>query len=174
MRLYWIRHGQMEIRASAAVDSATINRFFNQEEQGALTARGRREAERVAERLRHEGIDGIYASPLVRARDTAQILGDALGLPVRIDDALYELRTGHLQEDSRAARFVRTMLSLPLRPEVKRMVLGGSLIPIYFHAWKNGRTVGGETPEALEARVRSLLDELSAKHPSDARIALVA
>jgi broad specificity phosphatase PhoE len=174
MRLYWVRHGQMEIRASASLDSAAINRFFNQEEQGELSPRGKREAARVAERFGREGIDGLYASPLLRARDTARIVGESLGMPVEIRDSLIELRTGHLSDQSRSARYVRTMLGLPIRAEIKRAVLGGSLIPLYFRAWRLGKTVGGESPSALDARIRGLIAELSDKHPREARIALVA
>ena len=40
------------------------------------------------------GIASIVASPLSRARDTAEIVGAALGLPVAIDAALREVSFG--------------------------------------------------------------------------------
>ena len=48
----------------------------------------------AAERLRGRGIAGIVASPLSRARVTAEIVAAALGLPVALDEALREVRFG--------------------------------------------------------------------------------
>ncbi len=172
MELCWIRHGQMELRASAAADRAQIERLFNQEEQGGLSPRGRREAALVARCLARDRLDAVYASPLVRARETAEVTARELSMELAITPALSELRTGRLIDDSLAARWIGAMTRAPLRPRVKRAILGGSLIPLYFGAWRRGRTVGGETPAMLEARVAGLLAELEAEHPPDARIAL--
>ncbi len=174
MRLYWVRHGQMELRASAVTEARQIDRLFNQEREGSLSPRGRREAERVAARFSGLRLDGIYASPLLRAKETAEVSAAALGMDVEITDAISELRTGHLDERSVAGRYVRAMLRAPLRPELKRAVLGGSLIPIYFHAWRRERTVGGETPAMLNARVNGFLRDLEARHEPDASVALFA
>jgi probable phosphoglycerate mutase len=174
MRLYWFRHGQMEVRASQVADAGAINRLFNQEIEGGLSARGRAEAERVAERLRGERIDGFYASPLLRARETGEIVARALGRELSITPAIAELRTGHLAHDTWAARWVRAVSGAPLRAELKRVVLGGSLIPLYFHAWRSGRTVGGESPAMLRERIDGFLAELEARHPADATVALFA
>lgn len=174
MHLYWVRHGQMELRASAADDPRAIDRLFNQEEQGGLSPRGRREAELVARHFERAGLDAIYASPLLRAKETADVTAGALGLDVSVTPAIAELRTGRLAEEGLAARWVRAMTRAPLRAEVKRAILGGSLIPLYFHAWRRGRTVGGETPAELDQRVRGFLGELEARHPPGARVALFA
>ncbi len=174
MHLYWVRHGQMELRASAAEDPRAIDRLFNQEEQGSLSPRGRREAELVARHFERVGLDAVYASPLLRAKETAEVTAAALGLELTITPAIAELRTGRLAEDGLAARWVRAMTRAPLRAELKRAILGGSLIPLYFHAWRRGRTVGGETPAELDARVRGLLAELEARHAPGARVGLFA
>jgi broad specificity phosphatase PhoE len=174
MRLYWVRHGQMELRASAVSDARQIDRLFNQEREGSLSPLGRREARAVASRLRDERLDAIYASPLLRARETAEVTAEALGMHVEITPAITELRTGRLPEDGLAARYVRAMLRAPLRAELKRAILGGTLIPIYFHAWRRERTVGGETPAMLDARVSTFLAELEARYREDARVALFA
>lgn len=52
-----------------------------------LSASGREQARRLAERLRRLGVDAVYASPLRRARETAEVIG----LPVRLDDRLVEV-----------------------------------------------------------------------------------
>lgn len=53
-----------------------------------LNARGRIQAQAVARRLTDVGIEYIYASPLERTQETAEIIGAGLGLSV---DVLYEL-----------------------------------------------------------------------------------
>ena len=61
-----------------------------------LTERGRRQAARLEERLRSEGLraDRLFASTLPRALETAEYVSRALGLPIETDDELQELRPG--------------------------------------------------------------------------------
>jgi broad specificity phosphatase PhoE len=64
MRLIITRHGQTEgnvKRILADVDDR-------------LTQKGREQAERVSERLKGEKIDDIFSSPLIRTKETAQII----------------------------------------------------------------------------------------------------
>ena len=55
-----------------------------------LTERGRAQAERLAEYLASERIDGVWSSPMVRARETAAPLASALGFDVVVDTELAE------------------------------------------------------------------------------------
>ena len=59
-----------------------------------LNARGREQATTLAEELAPEGVDAIYASDLSRARDTAEIVGEHLGVPVVLDPDLREIDVG--------------------------------------------------------------------------------
>lgn len=59
-----------------------------------LNSTGIAQAQAAAQRLRNRGIASIVASPLSRAHDTARIVGEALDLPVRVDDGLREVRFG--------------------------------------------------------------------------------
>ena len=59
-----------------------------------LNETGLTQARQAAERLRGRGIASIVASPLSRARVTAEIVGDALGLPVTVDPDLREVSWG--------------------------------------------------------------------------------
>ena len=59
-----------------------------------LNARGREQAQRLAEELASQGVDAIYASDLSRARDTAEIVGERLGVPVVLDPDLREIDVG--------------------------------------------------------------------------------
>ena len=55
---------------------------------------GHRQAGLAAERLRHKPLAAIYASPLSRAAQTAQVIADACGLAVRLDERLREFHMG--------------------------------------------------------------------------------
>ncbi|MBI2381052.1 MAG: phosphohistidine phosphatase SixA [Gammaproteobacteria bacterium] len=70
MRLFILRHGEAEPRAS-------------RDEERALTARGRAEVLNVAEQLKRRGerIGQIWASPYARAQETAALVCQTLGLP---------------------------------------------------------------------------------------------
>ena len=59
-----------------------------------LNETGLAQARQAAERLRDKGIRSIVASPLSRARVTAGIVGEQLGLPVFIDPDLREVSWG--------------------------------------------------------------------------------
>jgi broad specificity phosphatase PhoE len=59
-----------------------------------LSARGRLEIAAIADRLAGEKIEALYASPLQRTRETAEILSARLDLPVEYRDDLIELDFG--------------------------------------------------------------------------------
>jgi probable phosphoglycerate mutase len=59
-----------------------------------LNATGLAQAHATAERLRGRGIASIVASPLSRAKVTADIVAEALRLPVSHDEGLREVRFG--------------------------------------------------------------------------------
>ena len=76
MRIIFVRHGEPNY------------------EQDCLTDTGRVQAAAAAERLREEGIEEIYSSPMGRAAETAQATADALNLPVIPLDFMHELFWG--------------------------------------------------------------------------------
>ena len=78
MELYLFRHGKAEPAGESGDDARE------------LTAQGREDVRRTAEALARSGVkpDAIAASPLVRARQTAEIAGQALGLAWQTDDRL--------------------------------------------------------------------------------------
>nr|MCR4945711.1 histidine phosphatase family protein [Lachnospiraceae bacterium] len=60
-----------------------------------LTELGHEQAKATAKRLMEEGIEEIYASPLGRARQTAQAFADLSGLgEIKILDFMREIRYG--------------------------------------------------------------------------------
>ena len=85
-RLFLIRHGQ---------SPHTPERRFSGRNDLSLTEQGKAQITAVATRLGALGsISAVRSSPLRRARQSAQIVADALHLPVDIDDDLVELDFG--------------------------------------------------------------------------------
>ena len=78
------------LRHAHAGDSAT---WDQPDEIRPLTEKGRRQAERVGRLLAAAAYvpDVILASPLVRARQTAEIVADLLGVRVRLEPRLGEM-----------------------------------------------------------------------------------
>ncbi|MBR4577053.1 MAG: histidine phosphatase family protein [Clostridia bacterium] len=76
MRIVIVRHGEPDY------------------EHDCLTEKGRLQALAAAERLREEGIEEIFSSPLGRAAETAAAAAEALKLPVRTLDYMRELHWG--------------------------------------------------------------------------------
>lgn len=90
-RLTLMRHGETTWNAA---------RRFQGFADSPLSDIGREQARRAADHLKKAGIAGIVASDLMRAHDTAKIVGDALGLTVRTDHRLREIDVGDWQGKS--------------------------------------------------------------------------
>jgi broad specificity phosphatase PhoE len=58
-----------------------------------LSARGREQAQAAAEELKGKGARALVSSPLQRAVETAEIIGTALGLEMRIDARFIEAQS---------------------------------------------------------------------------------
>jgi broad specificity phosphatase PhoE len=86
MKLYFARHGE----STANV----LREFCNTDGAHPLTETGVQQATALALSLREVPVTRIIASPILRARQTAQILGQQLGLPVETDPALREWSVG--------------------------------------------------------------------------------
>jgi broad specificity phosphatase PhoE len=84
-----MRHGQSEGNALGVLQGQS---------DYPLSARGVQQAEAVARRWKSEGrsFDVIVASPLTRARQTAEIVGATLGAPVELDPDWLERNNGRL------------------------------------------------------------------------------
>lgn len=112
-----------------------------------LSEIGREQARRVAERLRGETIAVLYTSDLVRAVETAQAIGRALGLVPRLEPRLREIDLG-----------CWTGLT---RVEIAERY------PEEFRAWQEHKPLragGGETFLEMQARVVHVLEEIVAAH----------
>jgi broad specificity phosphatase PhoE len=59
-----------------------------------LSARGREQAHALARAVAPEGLAALWTSHLLRAHETAEIVGEALGLVARVDERLAESHRG--------------------------------------------------------------------------------
>ncbi len=134
-RLLFVRHGQTH---------TTVDDAFCGVTEVPLTPMGRRQAQALAERLRHERIDVLYCSPQQRTLETAAPIADVLGLEIRRNDALREMDFGLWENHPRTE----------LLKEYPRLI----------SAWDRGLWMGnppgGETRQAVIARVVPCIIEL--------------
>jgi broad specificity phosphatase PhoE len=84
--LLLVRHGETDWNAEGKLQGHSDR---------PLNDYGRRQAQALADRLAGEDIDAVYASDLSRARETAEIVGAKLGLPVVVDPDLREKNWGN-------------------------------------------------------------------------------
>lgn len=148
MILYLIRHGESEHNR----DGLTLGRA-----DVPLTPFGVLQVTALGDRLAHEPLDRVIASPLARARGTAEAVARPHGLAVELRDELLELDIGETEglafEEMRRkyAEFLREWLG----PEAHRV-----------------RMPGGESLEELSMRVTPLVQEL--REAPDEAIAVVS
>lgn len=87
--IYLVRHGE---------NRANITHEFSYKlVDYPLTEKGVLQAEQTAAFLRGKQIDEVYASPLKRARQTAEIIAQAQGLPVTVMEHFREINVGSLE-----------------------------------------------------------------------------
>jgi broad specificity phosphatase PhoE len=137
MRLYFVRHGESE----ANVQSIISNRDLPHP----LTELGRQQARRLAQAMAAAPVTRIYSSPVLRARQTAEILSRALGAPVEITDALREFDCGIAEGRSDAEAWTLS------RRVVDDWLDRGNL---------SSRIEGGESFEDLQARFLPFVERL--------------
>ncbi|TCI97670.1 histidine phosphatase family protein [Aeromicrobium sp. IC_218] len=78
----WLRHGESTWNAAG--------RMQHRDPRPPLTELGRLQSRTAAEHLRGTAFDALLCSPAVRARQTADVVAEALGLTVQVDDRLVE------------------------------------------------------------------------------------
>jgi broad specificity phosphatase PhoE len=84
--LLLVRHGETDWNAEGRLQGHTDR---------PLSDYGRAQARRLADDLEGEELEAIYASDLARARETAEIAGERLGLSVVLDPDLREKDWGN-------------------------------------------------------------------------------
>ena len=137
-RFFLIRHGETDWNAEGRVQGG-----------GLLNARGRRQAQALAQRLKEMTISAIYASPAERTGETADTLGQALEREVQTREDLRDLDFGRWQATT---------------VEVARSQ-DADLVRRWMEAPHTVRFPGGESLADLRARVMSVIQKLQEQHP---------
>jgi broad specificity phosphatase PhoE len=139
-RLYLVRHGATQLTAEDRFSGAIgVD----------LSDEGRRQAARLGDRLRDEGLTAVYSSPLSRTMETARLVAGPLGLPIETRDELREISHGHWEGLSRREVEARH--------------------PDEYAAWEEDpftfAPAGGESGVAVLARALPVLREIVTAHP---------
>jgi probable phosphoglycerate mutase len=120
-----------------------------------LADTGRAQAAAVAERVAAlKSVDGVYASPLERTRETAAPIAKARGLKVTADKGLLECDFGEW-----TGRQLKELMKLPEWSTVQRYPSGF-------------RFPGGESFAEMQARITGAIASLVAKHPGGTIVAV--
>lgn len=114
MNVYFVRHGESEGN----------KKKIHQGENVPLSKIGKVQAEAVAKRLKNLGIDIIYSSPYLRAKQTAEIISKELKLPIEYWEQLKELRRptdleGLKYSDPRASKIKKAIKENQTKPDWK-------------------------------------------------------
>ena len=138
----FMRHGQ----ADNNVNRVLVGRHI----ESHLTEKGRMQVKETAKLLKSMSISKIYSSPVTRAIETTEIVGEELGLvDYEIDDRLYEIDLGRLagtNYDEVLNKYGNLFLSFYMGDD---SVLSNH---------------GVESFTAVKSRVRDLLDQIMARH----------
>jgi probable phosphoglycerate mutase len=141
-RVFMVRHGATVLSAEDRFAGAT---------DVALSDEGREQTRRLADRLSHEKITAVYASPLGRTVETASILAGPHKLEVQPRDGFREINHGRWEQMTR--REVEEKFSEEAAEWEKD--------PYTF------APMGGESGLAVTARALPALIELVRSHPGE-------
>lgn len=87
-RYFLLRHGEAFSNANNIVSS------WPEKIKNPLTKNGREQVKKAAQELKTKNIDLIFASDILRAKQTSEIAGKELGLKVKFDKRLREISFG--------------------------------------------------------------------------------
>ena len=151
--LILVRHGQQELPSA----SRSREDFYDPP----LSELGVRQAAAVARMATRYGLEAVYSSDLVRARQTAEAVADACGLTV--SEELPELREIDMYRDLATAED-------SMRPSDGWRA---GLPAVFMRTRRWGAYPYGETSEAFRARVATSIEGILALNPG-ANVAVVA
>src|SRR5664279_3560822 len=142
MLLRLVRHGESEGNVEGSLQGSRLDT--------PLSETGRRQAECLAATLAGDDIDAVWASPMIRARETAVAIAAPHGLGVSLDPDLVEFDWG-------------AWSGRPYDGEIEKEVSGVRA------RWRAGETelspFGGESPAHAALRADRFLERLKASGP---------
>jgi 2,3-bisphosphoglycerate-dependent phosphoglycerate mutase len=154
-----LRRGATELHvvrhADAVPESEDAFKIYDDYEAHPLSERGRAQALAVGERFADLEVVAVYASPIRRARETAEAIAAVAGVEVREEPGVREIAIG---------------------PTDDTMVLRERLAWLAMVAMRDGSWAGipGTEPSAqVRRRMLGALDAIAARHPGG-RVAVVS
>lgn len=140
--LVLVRHGETEWTELGLLHGGRLD--------SPLSPKGRSQARSAAQRLRGEDFAALFSSPLGRAMQTAEILGEALGLIPEPREGFREYKFGWMEgkpktifePDGTGPFFMKPFIYL-------------------------GILLTGERPNQFNQRVLRAMDDITDQHPSD-------
>lgn len=105
---YLVRHGEAENNLRFVLNSAGAKKEYP------LTEKGREQAKEAAKKLHAVEADELFSSPILRAKQTAEIISGVTGLPIVFDNRLWEAGMGVFNDQSQ-----KTLLKKYPRPEMR-------------------------------------------------------
>lgn len=148
MKIYITRHGQTDWNVQHKAQGRT---------DIPLNETGRKQAEELRDKIKHLKFDAVYASPLKRARETAEIATDGK-YKIQFDDRLMERSLGDFE--GKASTEVDNWLKKTGYniEDIKLNISVGNIEPI----------------RDVLSRTKAVLDDIKAKHSNDETILIVA
>jgi broad specificity phosphatase PhoE len=112
---------------------------------------GRAQSLAILAQLKRANLSAIYASDLLRARQTAELIARPLGLTVSLEPRLREMNLGAWEG----------MLSSDVEAQYSHELEERKRNPSHT------RAPGGESPHEVADRILAAVDEIAQKHPGE-------
>ena len=136
--VFLARHGETDYN---------VTRRFQGRLPVPLNANGRAQAAALAEQAAAVGFDELWSSPLARALETAQIVGERIGLKPRLDARLVETDCGDWTD----------------RPQAQIEAEDPEGVAAFVRADPDFAFPGGESFKAQTERVMAALEDLASR-----------
>ena len=139
--IYVMRHGESEKNILGLYDKEL--------EKYPLTEKGREQVQTSVQGLKESGIDMIISSPVLRARETAEIVGKGLGLDMEIRQELMEVDSGEWDGEKEKDIAEKNTYNLSSDED--------------YYTTKRGET--GESWQSVEDRAKSFVEGILKEFP---------
>ncbi|MBN1139801.1 MAG: histidine phosphatase family protein [Anaerolineae bacterium] len=153
MRLYFARHGESEANVQQV--------FWNKPHGYGLTGKGQEQAQALADSLAGIPFVALYCSPVLRAVQAAQIVGQRLGLTPEVAEGLWEYDVGILE----GAKYSK-----------EREAIYWQVVQQWMeHDHHEARIEGGESYNDIAARFMPLIARLEERYrDTEANLLLIS
>jgi broad specificity phosphatase PhoE len=132
-RIFFVRHG--EVNNPEKIVYGRLPKF-------ALSELGKKEIVQTTHLLSKNKIAAIYASPLLRTRQSAEIISNVLHLPIHYAKDLLEINS-------------------PMEGKLIEYVLRNT---VNYNVFATDENMHGETIEDVEKRIKKFINEIKKKH----------